>query len=234
MQTVSALYEALFDDNFHCKEHKAVIAGVEYGEADIVGVPEVTRAMFAGNTPGIGGCVAGVLDLSIIPKGEIPKMAEIRMFTRLVGEVNGVRQASEWIPKGVFFIDTRTTDWSSGVMTIRAYDAMLKAEQSFLTEVTEDDWPKPMGEVVAEIAQRMGVELDSRTTLSAAFRVGLPLEYTMREVMQHIAVAMAGNWYITDAGKLRLVSLAQLPVETGYLVSEDGDVILFGDVRILV
>ena len=234
MQTVSALYEALFDDEFHSKEHKAVIAGVEYGEADIVGVPEVTRAMFAANTPGIGGCVAGVLDLEVIPKGTIPRMAEIRLYTRLVGYVNGTRQVSEWIPKGVFYIDTRTTDRASGVVTIRAYDAMLKAEQSFLTEVTEDDWPKPMGEVVAEIAQRMGVEVDSRTTLSTAFRVGLPLEYTMREVLGHIGVAMAGNWYMTDAGKLRLVTLGQMPAETSYLVNEDGDVILFGDTRIII
>lgn len=234
MQTVSALYEALFNDEFHSKEHKAVIAGVEYGEDAIVGAPEVVHAMFASQTPGIGGCVAGALDLAVIPKGEIPKMAQIRMFTRLSGQVNGVRQVSEWIPKGVFYIDTRAADRASGVVTIRAYDAMLKAEQLFLTETTEDDWPKPMDEVVAEIAARMGLALDSRTVLSSAFSVGFPVEYTMREVLGHIAVAMAGNWCITDAGKLRLVSLAQLPAETSYLVSEDGDVILFGDTRILV
>lgn len=234
MQNVSALYETLFNDEFHCKEHKAVIAGVEYGEDSIVGVPEVTRAMFATDTPGIGGCVAGALDLSILPKGNVPKMAEIRMYTRLVGMANGARQTSEWIPKGVYYIDTRATDWASGVMTLRAYDAMLKAEQVFLSETTEDDWPKPMDEVVAEIAARMGVTLDSRTVISSSFLVGWPVEYTMREVLGHIGVAMAGNWVMTDAGQLRLVGLTDIPVETSYLVSEDGDVILFGDTRILV
>ena len=119
-------------------------------------------------------------------------------------------------------------------MTIHGYDAMLKAEQTFLTETTEDDWPKPMDEVVAEIAKRMGVTVDRRSVVSHTLEAGYPLEYTMREVLGYIASAHAGNWIVTDAGELRLVGLADLPAETFYLVTEDGDVILFGDTRILI
>jgi len=173
----------------------------------------------------------------VMPMGEIPRMAEIRLETRLIlkdmltGEITS---ASEWLPKGTFYIDTRRTDAVTGALIIHGYDAMLKAEQTFLTETTEDDWPKPMDEVVAEIAKRMGVELDSRTVVSHTLQAGYPLEYTMREVLSYIASAHAGNWTMTDAGKLRLVGLADIPAETFYLVTEDGDVILFGDTKILI
>jgi hypothetical protein len=39
---------------------------------------------------------------------------------------------------------------------------------------------------------------------------------------------------VTDAGKLRLIGLADMPEETHYLVSEDGSLLLFGDTKILV
>lgn len=234
MMRVSETYRAIWRDSNHRKEHKAEIAGVTYGANVIAAPPVVSKPLLEGGNTMAGHCISGQLTLSVIPQGTIPRMAEIRLYTRLAGEVEGVEQVSEWLPKGVFYIDTRATDRASGVVTIRAYDAMLKAEQLFLTETTEDDWPKPMDEVVAEIASRMGLTLDSRTAVSHAMTVGFPLEYTMRELLGYIAVAHAGNWIITDTGQLRLVKLTDTPAETYYLVSEEGDAILFGDTRIMI
>ena len=210
-------------------ETKLDIAGVEYSESDIFSL-QTTAALYAHGTASIGGCVAKEIDLSILPLGEIPRMAEIRVWVRPVAD--GVE--TEWLQKGVFYIDTRETDKASGIMTIHGYDAMLKAEQTFLTETTEDDWPKPMNEVVLEIADRMGVEVDRRTIVSNTLMAGYPLELTLREMLGYIAVAHAGNWIMTDAGELRLVGLVGVPEETFYLVTEDGSAILFGDTRILV
>lgn len=232
--TVSETYRAIWRDSNHRKEHKAEIAGVTYGANVIAASPVVSKTLLEGGNSMVGNCISGQLTLSVIPQGTIPRMAEIRLYTRLSGEVGGDTLVSEWIPKGVFYIDTREVDKVSGVMTIHGYDAMLKAEQIFLTETTEDDWPKPMDEVVQEIVQRMGITLDSRTVVSHAMTVGFPLEYTMRELLGYIAVANAGNWIITDTGQLRLVKLTDTPAETYYLVSEEGDAILFGDTRILI
>ena len=177
------------------------------------------------------------IDIMIKPKGTIPRMAEIKLETRLVLKdfVTGeITSTSEWLPKGTFYIDTRQTDKVSGALIIHGYDAMLKAEQMLLTETTEDDWPKPMDEVVEEIAKRMGVKVDSRTVISHTMMVGYPLEYTMREVLGYIAAAHCGNWIITDAGELRLITLNCIPPETSYLVDEDGYAITFGGVRIIV
>jgi hypothetical protein len=236
MQNTSDLYKSIRDDPLCSAETRATIAGVLY-EQDRLSPPETSGSLFPDGKPSVGNCISRQLDLTISPAGTIPRMAEIKLETRLVIKdalTGEVLQASEWIPKGTFYIDTRETDKVTGVMTIHGYDAMLKAEQMLLTETTEDDWPKPMDEVVAEIAQRMGVTVDSRTVVSHTLQAGYPLEYTMREVLGFIASAHAGNWIITDAGELRLVGLADIPPETFYLVTEDGDAILFGDTRILI
>lgn len=236
MQAVSDTYKNILADYRHVKEHRAIIAGVKYDESALFSI-QVSGALFSGSGPCVGAAVSRELDLSVIPQSTIPRMAEIKLETRLVIKdafTDEILQASEWLPKGTFYIDTRETDKVTGVMTIHGYDAMLKAEQPFLTDTTEDDWPKPMDEVAAEIAQRMGVTVDSRTVVSHTLQAGYPLGYTMREVLGFIASAHAGNWIITDAGKLRLVGLADIPPETFYLVTEDGDAILFGDTKILI
>ena len=245
MHVTSDLYKTILQTPGHEKEHRAFIAGVEqkilkkaetkYSNLNMP--PLVKGSLFVGSKPSVGGCVSRQIDIMIKPKGTIPRMAEIKLETRLVLKdfVTGeITSTSEWIPKGTFYIDTRQTDKVSGALIIHGYDAMLKAEQPFLTETTEDDWPKPMDEVVEEIAKRMGVKVDSRTKISHTLQAGYPLEYTMREVLGFIASAHAGNWIITDAGELRLVGLADIPPETFYLVTEDGDAILFGDTRILI
>lgn len=210
-------------------ETKVDIAGVEYREDNIFSL-STTSALFAKNTISIGGCVSKEINLTVMPQGTIPRMAEIRVWIRPVA--SGV--TTDWLQKGVFYIDTRETDRVTGIMAIHGYDAMLKAEQTFLTEQTEDDWPKPMNEVVAEIAERMGVTVDARTTVSSTFKAEYPLDYTMREVLGYIAVAHAGNWIMTDVGELRLIGLADTPEETHYLVAENGDLLLFGNTRITI
>ena len=245
MRVTSDLYKTILQTPGHEKEHRAFIAGVEqkilkkaetkYSNLNMP--PLVKGSLFVGSKPSVGGCVSRQIDIMIKPKGTIPRMAEIKLETRLVLKdfVTGeITSTSEWIPKGTFYIDTRQTDKVSGALIIHGYDAMLKAEQMLLTETTEDDWPKPMDEVVEEIAKRMGVKVDSRTVVSHTLQAGYPLEYTMREVLGYIAAAHCGNWIITDAGELRLITLNCIPPETSYLVDEDGYAITFGGVRIIV
>lgn len=245
MHVTSDLYKTILQTPGHEKEHRAFIAGVEqkilkkaetkYSNLNMP--PLVKGSLFVGSKPSVGGCVSRQIDIMIKPKGTIPRMAEIKLETRLVLKdfVTGeITSTSEWLPKGTFYIDTRQTDKVSGALIIHGYDAMLKAEQMLLTETTEDDWPKPMDEVVEEIAKRMGVTVDSRTVISHTMMVGYPLEYTMREILGYIAAAHCGNWIITDAGEIRLITLNCIPPEASYLVNEDGHAITFGGVRIIV
>lgn len=238
MQTVSTTYTSLLHDPLAEKEIKAVIAGTTYGHDKIVSA-RVSGALFESFS--IGNCASRELDLEIVPQGTIPRQAKIQLFLRLVrrGDSGAVTRYSEWIPKGEFFFSQRHTDKATGWMSVTAFDAMLKAEEEWINSgYSETNFPMAASAAAADIAKRMGVTVDSRTALSSAFAVAYPVgdsgEKTMREVLAEIAVANAGNWIITDAGKLLLVPLNSIPTETNYLVTEYGYAITFGGTRILL
>lgn len=234
MHTVSDLWQQMLADPAHAVEAKLKIAGIEYGEDKIV---RKSLMVYGGlySTFGIGNCCARQIDFKIYPQGTIPRQAKIEVYMRLRLD----EQASEWIPKGVFFFSTRKTDRITGVLSVHGYDAMLKAEETWLdSSYDAETWPMPAETAVNDIAARMGVAVDSRTQLDAAFPVQYPVDsegdMTMREALSRIAVANAGNWIITDEGKLLLVGLNSMPKETNHLVTETGSAITFGGVRILV
>lgn len=233
MHAVSDLFNQIFENPGHWAEVKLNIAGQEYTQSNIISV-SISGGLF--DSPGIGNVNARQIDMEIIPIGTIPRQAQIQVFARVcVGDLQ-----SEWIPKGVFFFSTRELDKVSGILTVTGYDAMLKAENVWLNEdYVYDNWPMPQETAVADIAQRMGIEVDSRTVLSDDFPVEYPADedgdLTMREALSFIAVSDAGNWIITDEGKLRLIRFDDLPEVEGVLVTEHGAPIVFaGEVTILV
>lgn len=229
MQSTSELYKSIFSGP-HQKETRVFVDGTEFPQNRIQ-VLSTSGALFAESRPMIGSCVAREIDLSFRP-GDFspPRMAEIKVEVRLVSDLG----VSEWIPKGTFYIDTRITDTPGKICTIHGYDAMLKAEQTFLTEDDGGDWPRPAPELATQIAERMGVALDERTVLDESCLVPYPYNYTCRELLGQIGAAHAGNWIITDAGALRMVGLMEMPDETYFLCTETGKVITLGGVAIIV
>ena len=224
MQTVSALWTTLLTDS-RLIEFKATINGVDYTHSSIVSY-EIKRSAF--DKLGIGNAVASTLEMSFFPSGTIPTMAQINCYirakaaydTELVTDEYGtpimtddgyylaskIAQTSEWLPFGIYWIDTRETDKASGLMTITAYDAMLKAERDY-TDNT-GTYPMAMSSAVAYICTQLGLTQDSRNSV-AGYTIDSPTGiYTMREVLQYIAAASGGNWIITESGALRLVKLA--------------------------
>lgn len=234
MQNLPSGWEEILASD-HQVETKVTIAGVEYPESNIRSL--ITRAaLYSGGTASIGGCVSGEINLVVEPIETIPRMAEIRVYVRLVTRdlwSDEVLSASDWLPKGVYYIDTRETSYD-GVLTIHGYDAMLFAEQAFLEEGDTGEWPRSVEEVVNQIAEKIGVSIDSRTELNAAYMVPYPNDYTCRELLGYIAATHAGNWIITATGELLLVGLTSISDETSLLVTENGEAISFGGVRIIV
>lgn len=157
----------------------------------------------------------------------IPKrMAKVVPYIRQKG-------ATTWYQLGIFFVDTRQQTGERIELT--CYDSMMKADQQYLNESDVGEFPRKQTAVVTEIAQRMGVAVDTRTSINPNYEVEYPNEDSMRTVLSNIAAANGGNWIITAEGKLLLVSLFNsMPTETNLLVTDDGSPILFGDTRILV
>lgn len=231
-QTTSKLWKTLWRTKGTTREYKFDIAGTVYGP-DV----EVTHSVDSGlyEQFGIGNASTAKLTLSLFADG-IPKAATIKRYIRLR---NGT-QTSEWLQKGVFFANRRSEE--DGYWTVEAFDAMRKAEQPWEPDQSLV-FPLPMPDAVSEFARIMGVEVDPRTQLNPAYKIDYPASdpdsesgdyYSIRQWLQWIAAAQGGNWIITGEGKLLLVPLLSIPEETNYLVTEYGDAITLGGVKILV
>lgn len=233
MQTTSPLYQSIIANENHWFETQLVIDGVgTYGEADLFSV-STSHEMFHA-TPTIGSAVAGEINVKMVyPQNvTIPTMAKLMPQVRVCNE----SQQSEWIAQGIYYIDTRektVSDTGEDVLVLHGYDAMLKAEQMYNGRITGDSTDVQM---VSEIAYQIGVSVDSRTysVMTEAYTIPFPVGYTYREILGYIASMYVGCFIMTETGKLRLVSILELPPETNYLIDNAGDAITFGGDRILV
>lgn len=221
-------------------------------------VSATTRASMLDSSLSIGNCIAKELNLVVrnfAGYHTIPRMAKIVMQFRL----NDGTQQSEWIPKGTFYIDTRDESYE-GVLTINAYDSMLKSEQSFTKSGEQGQWPRPDIRAVSDtrkpdgvvntIAAAMGVEIDQRTF--AVMKEGYLINYpgivldngipqysqdgamSMRQILGYIGAMYGGNWVITDENKLRLIVLGDIPKFQALLIDENGNYITMGGYQIYV
>ena len=205
MHSVSALYNSILS-GVHSFEVKVSIAGTDYG-MDTLTALRTSRAAFGTGSPQLGLAPAGEIAVSLyLASSSVPRMAELRPCVRVVDEDG---RTSEWIAKGVYYVDTRETD-SSGLLTLRGYDAMLKAEQPFPS--VSHGWPATDLTVVSDVASLLGVTVDPRTTalMTGSFSISLPAQYTARETLAYIAGLYGGSFVITDDNKLLLLCLWNL------------------------
>lgn len=222
-------WETARDDPNHIGELLVTIDGKPYAAQDIVSC-EIERNLLE-NTAEVGNATAAVLTLEISQGETIPKRAKVVVQYRLM--LDDAR--TDYIPKGIYWINTREKD--GRYLKLTCYDAMLMAQQDYLGDVTADDWPQQETACVTEIAQRIGVEIDPRTQIGTGdnHQVSMPVGRTMREVLEQIAAANGGNWCITQAGKLLLVPFAGtgdvLPAVSG--APDCGDVQAITGVRVV-
>lgn len=231
MQTTSATYQTIIGTDGHWFETKLLINGVTYDKTTLVSM-KTSHEMFSG-TPEIGHAIAGEIEAQLlVPSADIPTMAELKPYVRACT----ASQQSEWLPQGVYYIDTRSetkNEHGVNVLTIHGFDAMLKGERLYDGLITGDSDDTDM---VDEVARLLGVSVDARTytIMTEAYTVPFPAGYTLREILGYIASMYVGAFIMTEEGKLRLVTILELPAETNYLIENMGDAITFGGDRILV
>lgn len=204
-------------------EYQVDVGGVMYGMNDLKSV-EITSPLF--DKYSVGNACSAELDMSFWPTEDPPRMAKIIPYVRETG-------TEEWYQLGVFYIDTRPQ--TGTLMQIVAFDAMLKSE--VVWEPDDDmEFPMTMERGANIIAGLMGVEMDERCVFNSTYTMDYPdTQYTLRMALQDIAAAHAGNWIMTNEGRLLLIPLGtSAPPETHYLIDETGDYITFGGDRILI
>lgn len=207
-----------------------------FGENQLFSL-KTTSNIFSNGVPEVGCCIAGEIDVRMFkPIGIIPRMAQLIPYVRLA---NG-ETASEWLQKGIFFIDTRsyeTFDDSTIVMTLHGYDAMMRSEQDY--DGKNINWDGNVNDisVVQDIAENyLGVTIEANTEqlINHAYKISYPGGYTCREVLGYIAAMYAGNFVIDELGNLKLIQLFGIPKETNLLIDEHGYQLMIGGVHILV
>ena len=258
MQETSSLYKRLLADQGHWKEYALVIGesgvlvdefsnritfggtailvattGAEAGfrESSIISM-STQKTIFSDSNPTVGNCIAGQITVEMMkPKGDIPRRARLAPYVRLT---NG-NEHSEWLQKGVFFIDHREYSGDENErMVINGYDHIILTEDEFPSSTHE--WPRTDIDVVRDIASEIGTDLDSRTVkiMNKGYKINYPAGYSMREVLENIAAMYAGSFIMSDTGELLLVTMFGIPKETSYLIDNVGFAITFGGDRILV
>ena len=138
----------------------------------------------------------------------------------------------------MYYIDTRETSHNSNgldILTIHGYDAMLKFEMNYPSD-SANNYPMLDTDMVQFLANSINISVDPRTweRMTEAYTFPLPVGYSSREVLGAIAASYGGNFIMSDEGQLLLIRLSDLPRETNFLVTESGDVIIFGDDKIIV
>ena len=262
MQETSALYKEIYDSQEYVVETAlavgekgrlltdtgevllfggdAILLGLTgadngYGEEMLISMRSSKRT-FNGNTPVAGCCVCGEIDVEMfMPVGEIERKAMLVPYVRLVSTIDG--RCSEWLKKGVFYLDTRTNTRNRDeldVLRMHGFDAMLMTEQPYPTSSLE--FPAKDIDVVREIADAIGVSVDQRCLqyINKEYRIPYPTNYNMRETLSQIGSAYGGNWIMNDLGELQFIPLWALPHETSLLTDHLGYRIKFGNTRILV
>ena len=228
MQNTSDTYAAIAAGDYWT-ECRVVIDGREFTEGALWSV-ETSLALFD-RSPEIGTAVAGEIVIEMPDPGvRFSRMAQIRPYVRICNE----QQQSEWLPKGVYYIDTREyreDPYGPGTLKLTGYDAMLKGEKDCPIDRA---WPARDADVLMDIAKAMGVEVDSRTALNKGYTIQLPTGYTCREVLGYIAAMYGGSFVISDTGQLRLVTVTDTPRLPRLLADEAGNPIEVGGVCILV
>jgi hypothetical protein len=258
MQETSSLYKRLLSDPGHWKEYSLAIgesgvlvneqaeritfggtnilvasSGAEGGfsESSIISMSTL-KSIFSDSNPSVGNCIAGQITVDMTkPKGDIPRRARLAPYVRLT---NG-KEHSEWIQKGVFFIDHREYSGDENErMIINGYDHIILTEDEFPSSTHE--WPRTDIDVVKDIAAEIGTALDSRTVqiMNKGYKINYPTGYSMREVLENIAAMYGGSFITSDNGELLLVTMFGIPKETNYLIDNAGFIITFGGDRILV
>ena len=174
----------------------------------------VTRChTFGTNTIQFGKADSREIELEIFGNSSrIPRNAKINVFVRAMSEDES--SFSDWIPKGTFYIDTRSSDSQlindDEVISIVGMDAMMRGEKLF--DTFPSAWLQE-GKTTAVAAmeyaaQCIGVTVDDRTYAimnQRNFEIPLPTQYTIRETLGNIAALYGGSFIINDFGYLQLI-----------------------------
>lgn len=201
MRNTDSVWNRIVANGDFFLDTKLVVGDKEYTK---ITAPKISRKAI--DKPlSVGACFAASMNVSIVTDDALDATVPIVVKSRVVND----DESSEYKEFGTFYINNREKS-VGGMLTLSCFDSMLMANQSYLTgNENESSWPKGMSVVVQEIADKIGVEIDQRTSAllksNVVYSVPYPKELTVMQVLGYIGACLGGNWIITEENRLRLI-----------------------------
>ena len=178
-------------------------------DKDVIMSGRLSNTLFRGVS--IGNANSAQLDLKLRNVADIDKDAPLRVQFRAVSWDGS--DSSGWYTKGWYYIDTLKASPYSEITQITAFDALMKANQPYQSS---GEWLGVETDVaVAKIVNDIGVTMDTSTAnifSSNPYSITL-IEVgdkgtTDRELLEQIAAAYGGNFFIDEGNHLQFYQLS--------------------------
>lgn len=191
MYPASDLFQRLIKNPMREFDTKVIINGVEHGSNEVVEW-DIMETITESESYTIGNAIPTKFELKLYTQSIFPTNAEMKPYIRLID--------TEWIPLGVFYVDSRKES-EGGIWEFVCYDKLMQANQPWETELY---LPASMFQVVEEICDVLEIQLAPDTSLM--FEVPLVThEFTMRQVLGYIAGCQGANAKINRNGELAFI-----------------------------
>ena len=238
MQNTSDYYKNVYANNHYAEVRLEVYSSDgntlihTFGMNRLVSM-QTTRSGLPDDGFTVGACIAGQIDVVLYPTDSngnevtIPSAARLVPKYRIWFSDDPERAPSEWIKKGVYWLDERKKDTISGKVSLHGYDAIRifdymvttirSQNQSGLNPVTPPEEVTRMVtttvqdvDVMDYIAQVCNITVDPRTynVITGSYYVNSAYkDYTARQVLSYIAQPYCASFVMSDEGKLLAIDI---------------------------
>lgn len=192
---------------------KAIIDGQEYTSANIVEFT-IENILAAADEFEIGTAIPSKLTIKLRLPEAIRPNAQVKPFIALSLDgmswldaeypwlemnIPWVAGATEWLPLGEFYIDSR--EKVNEVWTYVCYDKLITADVAYISQLS---YPTSQKAVFDEICGRLGFSYDSSVVINPSYQIQAgPAGYSCRQVLAYIAGANGASIYMGKDGIIR-------------------------------
>lgn len=193
-------------------EVKAIADGVTHDSTSVVAF-DIEDRLIPSEDFTIGAVIASKLSIQIRTSDTIPANASIAPYVRLNGDMG----PTDWIPLGVYFVDTR--GYQNSIWTFSCYDKLILSQQPYVSVLT---YPATMAAVFSELCGQLGVTADPSVVINPAYMIPYhDLDVTMHDMLSYIASAHGASVRITkDTEQIAFVKFSPTADEIPILASD--------------
>lgn len=199
MYPVSEIYNEYLTGHDRHFIVKAIVNGQEFFNDTIVEFL-IENTLSPATEFELGTAIPSKLEIKLRMDVDPPPNAKVTPYLALTGEMG----ASEWLPLGDYYIDSRIK--TNDIWTFTCFDKLVFADTPYVSSLT---YPAAQQAVWDEICTRLGYSYDSSVMINPAYTIPAgPAGFSMRQVMGYIAAANGASLFAGKDGVIRFTQFA--------------------------